>query len=367
MYIEKLTLKNYRNYEKAEFAFNSGINILVGDNGQGKTNCAEAIFYLCTGYSPRATRDKQLIKDGESSFEISCNAISRYGTVNVDISYNNQSEKSILINGVPLKKIGELMGNVNSVFFNPNELKLIKESPEDRRRFMDIAISQMSKTYFYALQKYRKILEQRNNLLKNPDREIVFETLPLWDDQLCTYAEIIVNERKEFLNKLYPHAKEIHGYLSGDKEELELSFDLSYVEDGLSVKDSLVKALGERYEKDIALGYTSVGPHRDDIKIKLNGIDVRIYGSQGQQRTSALSLKLAELEIFNEKFNEYPVLILDDALSELDKSRRKKLLEKVSGMQTIITCTDFIDELPNDTKVKYFDIENGKIIGERYV
>ncbi len=367
MYIQKLNLKNYRNYKKAEFDFSSGINILVGDNGQGKTNCAEAIFYLCTGYSPKATRDKQLIKDGETEFNISCNAISRYGTVIVDISYNTQSEKSIKVNGVPLKKIGELMGNVNSVFFNPNELKLIKESPEDRRRFMDIAICQMSKTYFYALQKYRKILEQRNNLLKNPDREVIYETLPLWDDQLCTYAEIIVNERKEFLSKLYPHAKEIHAFLSNGKEELELSSDLSYVEDGVGVKDSLVKALAERVEKDIALGYTGVGPHRDDIKIKLNGIDVRIYGSQGQQRTSAISLKLAELEIFNEKFSEYPVLILDDAFSELDKTRRKKLLERVSGMQTIITCTDFSDEIPIGVEVKYFDIENGEIKGERYV
>ena len=193
------------------------------------------------------------------------------------------------------------------------------------------------------------------------------ETLPLWDIQLCSYAEIIVNERKEFLSKLYPHAKEIHSFLSGGKESLELSSDLSYVEDGLSVKDSLIKALSERYDKDIALGYTGVGPHRDDIKIKLNGIDVRIYGSQGQQRTSALSLKLAELEIFNEKFNEYPVLILDDALSELDKTRRKKLLERVSGMQTIITCTDTIDEIPTGSEIKYFNIENGEIKGERNV
>lgn len=361
MYIQKLTLKNYRNYSKAEFEFLNGINILVGDNGQGKTNCAEAIFYLCTGYSPRATRDKQLIKDGENAFNISCDAVSRYGKVNVDITYNVKSEKNLLVNGVPLKKIGELMGNVNSVFFNPSELKLVKESPEDRRRFMDIAISQMSRTYFYALQKYRRILEQRNNLLKNPDREVIFETLPLWDEQLCTYAEIIVNERIEFLNKLYPFAKSIHSFLSGEKEDLELSSDLSYTQDGLSIKDSLIKALSERYEKDIILGYTSVGPHRDDIKIKLNGIDVRIYGSQGQQRTTALSLKLAELEIFNEKFNEYPVLILDDALSELDKSRRKKLLERVSGMQTIITCTDYLSELDSTFNVKYFEIENGDI------
>ena len=363
MYIEKLTLKNYRNYKHSEFEFINGINILVGDNAQGKTNCAEAIFYLCTGYSPRATKDKQLIKTGENEFEISCNAISRYGKVGVDIKYNNKSEKDIKINGVPIKKIGELMGNVNSVFFNPSELKLIQQSPEDRRRFMDIDISQMSRTYFYALQQYRKILEQRNNLLKSSDKEVIYETLPLWDEQLCTYAEIIINERKEFISKLYPYANNAHNFLTSGNENLDISYDLSYVEGYESAKESLKLALYERYEKDIILGYTSVGPHRDDIKIKLNDIDVRIYGSQGQQRTSAISLKLAELEIFNEKFNEYPVLILDDALSELDKTRRSKLLEKVSGLQTIITCTDYLDELSSDANVKYFNVKNGEIVG----
>ncbi len=361
MYIEKLTLKNYRNYKFSQFEFVNGINILVGNNAQGKTNCAEAIFYLCTGYSPKATRDKQLIKYGEKAFQITGKAISRYGDIEVDINYEEGKNKVIKVNEVPLKKIGELMGNINSVFFNPSELKLIQESPEDRRRFMDIAISQMSKTYFYALQKYRKILEQRNNLLKNPDREVIYETLPLWDEQLTIYAEIIINERKDFIKLLQPYAKEIHEFLSDGKECLELSCDLSYAEGDNGVKEALKSALNERIERDIILGYTSVGPHRDDIKIKLNGQDVRIYGSQGQQRTVALSLKLSELEIFKDKFNEYPLLILDDALSELDKTRRIKLLERVKGIQTIITCTEITEELSEYESVKVFNINNGEI------
>ncbi len=361
MYIEKLTLKNYRNYKFSQFEFVNGINILVGDNAQGKTNSAEAIFYICTGYSPKATRDKQLIKYGEKSFQITGKAISRYGDVEVDVTYEEGKNKVIKINQVPVKKIGELMGNINSVFFNPSELKLIQQSPEDRRRFMDIAISQMSKTYFYALQKYRKILEQRNNLLKNPDREVIYETLSLWDEQLSIYAEIIINERIEFIKLLQPYAKEIHKFLSDGKENLELSCDLSYAQGDCGVKDTLKNALSERIEKDIVLGYTSVGPHRDDIKIKLNGEDVRIYGSQGQQRTVALSLKLSELEIFKDKFNEYPILILDDALSELDKTRRVKLLERVKDIQTIITCTEITEELSCYENVKIFNISNGEI------
>ncbi len=361
MYIKNLTLQNYRNYEKANFEFSSGINILTGNNAQGKTNCAEAIFYLCTGYSPRASRDKQVINYGKDGAFISGIATSSYGDVKIDIKFSKSKNKEISLNGVPIKKIGELMGNLNSVFFNPEELKLIKESPEDRRRFMDISLSQMSKKYFYALQKYRKIIEQRNDLLKNPDKEVVYETLPLWDEQLSEYAEIIIKERLEFIKLLKPLANEAHSFVTNGKELLAISLDSNYLEDENNIKEALLKALSERIEKDIILGYTTAGPHRDDIKIKVNGEDVRIYGSQGQQRTSAISLKLAELEIFKMRFNEYPVLILDDALSELDAGRRKRLLERVKGIQTIITCTELTEELEFITNSKRFIIENGNI------
>ncbi len=256
------------------------------------------------------------------------------------------------------------MGNLNSVFFNPEELKLIKESPEDRRRFMDISLSQMSKRYFYALQKYRKIIEQRNDLLKNPDRESVYETLPLWDAQLVEYAEIIIKERLEFIKLLKPFANDAHNFITGGNESLEISLDSGYLESEDNVSECLLRALNERLEKDIILGYTSVGPHRDDIKIKISNEDVRIYGSQGQQRTSAISLKLAELEIFKKRFNEYPVLILDDAFSELDSKRRARLIERVKGIQTIITCTELTEELKSIENAKHFIIEKGKIITE---
>lgn len=361
MYIKKLTLTNYRNYSSQEFEFVDGINILKGNNAQGKTNSAEAIFYLCTGYSPRATRDKQVIKYNESTARINGVASSIYGDIEVEILFNASKNKEILVNGVPIKKIGELMGNINSVFFNPEELKLIKESPEDRRRFIDISISQMNRGYFYALQKYKKILGERNNLLKNPDKEVVYETLPLWDEQLAIQAEIIINERLKFIEKLKPYAKEAHSFITENKETLDISLECSYLNEYESVKDSLFRALNERIERDIILGYTSAGPHRDDLKIKLNGEDVRLYGSQGQQRTCALSLKLAELEIFKERFNEYPVLILDDALSELDKNRRERLLQKVNNLQTIITCTDFFEYDSIKGNVRRFEIEDGKI------
>ncbi len=357
MFIKNLNLKNYRNYQNEVFEFTSGINILVGDNAQGKTNCAEAVFYLCTGYSPRAVRDKQVIRYGEKSASIVGKCESRLGSVEVSIDFLSTT-KNIKINGVPIKKIGELMGNINSVFFNPGELKLIQQSPEDRRRFLDISLSQMDRGYFYALQKYRKILEQRNDLLKNPDKEVVYETLPLWDSELSSYAIEIINKRKSFIERLIPYAKEFHSYITSG-EELELSLETSYYNGG--GKEELLSAFAEKTEKDLILGYTTVGPHRDDIKIKINGEDVRVYGSQGQQRTTAISLKLAELEVFNERFNEYPILILDDALSELDSKRRFKLIEKLKNFQTIITLTELPDELKNLEGANIIKVASGKI------
>lgn len=357
MYIKNLTLKNYRNYENEIFSFSSGINILVGNNAQGKTNSAEAIFYLCTGYSPRVTKDKQVIKYGEQSAKISGVCESRFGGIEVEIEFK-QTKKNILVNGVPLKKIGELMGNVNSVFFNPSDLKLIQESPEDRRRFLDISLSQMDRQYFYTLQTYKKILEQRNNLLKSDDLETVNATLPLWDSELAALAVEIIKKRKAFISQLTPHFKKAHSDIAGG-DEIEISLETSYLES--DTKEELIKAYEQRRERDLILGYTTIGPHRDDLKIKLNGEDVRVFGSQGQQRSVAISLKLAELEVFNEKFNEYPILILDDALSELDLNRRNRLISRLSGFQTIITLTDIPVEFQGKDGVNIIKINNGKI------
>ena len=364
MFIEKLILNNYRNYSYSEFNFSSGMNVLTGGNAQGKTNCAEAIFYLCTGYSPKATKDKQVIKYGEKSATIKGVANASYGQVTVEITFNEKGKKDIKVNGAKIAKMGEFIGNINAVFFNPSELKLIQESPEDRRRFMDISLSQMSKSYFYALQKYNNVLTQRNNLLKNQDKEVIFETLPFWDIKLCEYASKIIVERQKFIQKLLPICKEKHSILTNGREDVEVTLESAFLGSEEEIYNALLLELKSRYEKDIILGYTTIGPHRDDLKIKINGEDVKIYGSQGQQRTCALSLKLAELEIFYQTFNEYPLLILDDAFSELDKDRRRQLIKVTKGIQTIITCTELTDEMLADQDIKIFNINDGRIINE---
>ena len=360
MYISKLTLQNYRNYLVENFDFSPGINIVYGANAQGKTNVAEAIFYLCTGYSPRVTREKQVINHNAQSAVITATAQSKImGNLSTSIEFL-QSGKKITVNGMPVQKTGELIGNINAVMFDPKQLKLVQESPEDRRRFLDIALSQMNRKYFYALQTYKKILTQRNNLLKDPDRDLIFETLPVWDEQLAQIALSIISARNDFIDKLKPLCKKAHSIITNGAEDLEISYDYKFLGDESEIKQSLKQSLFERMEKDIELGYTSVGPHRDDIKIKINKTDARIYGSQGQQRTAALSLKIGELEIFNMHFGEYPVFILDDAMSELDGLRRSNLLSMLQGVQTIITCTD-ADVLPCENASR-FHIDNGTIV-----
>ncbi len=356
MFVKKLTLKNYRNYENAVFDFIDGINILVGDNAQGKTNCAEAVFYLCTGYSPRASKDRQVVKYGEKSAEVIGVCESRFGLTEVKIDFL-LTKKNITINGVPIKKTGELMGNINSVFFNPGELKLIQQSPEDRRRFMDISLSQMDRQYYYSLQTYRKILEQRNNLLKSDDLDTVYQTLPLWDKELSHYAVEIINKRRDFIEKLTPYAKAEHAYITGGGD-LELALETPHYQGG--GENEIFNLLSNRVEKDLILGYTTIGPHRDDIKIKVNGEDVKVFGSQGQQRTVAIALKLAEVSLFKDRFSEFPILILDDALSELDSKRRNRLIDRLSEFQTIITLTDIPEEL-STKNAKIFNINSGKI------
>ena len=238
-----------------------------------------------------------------------------------------------------VSKVGELLGNVNSVFFNPAELKLVQESPEDRRRFLNVSLSQMSKNYFYALVRYNKILSQRNNLLKDPDKSLIRETLPVWDEQLTRQASKIIRARNEFLSELSPIAEEKHALLSDGKEKLSMKTESGYSGSEEEIQSAMYQDLKAGLDRDIRIGYTTVGPHRDDIKFSLNGDDVRVFGSQGQQRTVALSLKLAETETFYNRFNEYPILILDDVLSELDKKRQKKLVGAVEHLQTIFTAT----------------------------
>ncbi len=361
MVIKQLSLKNFRNYENEQICFSDGINILTGSNAQGKTNCAEAIFYLCTGYSPRANKDKLLVRFGQETGEICGTATSIYGDVSVRIAFNKLDKKSIYINQIQVLKVGELLGNIHSVFFNPAELKLVQESPEDRRRFMNVSLSQMNKNYFYALQRYNKILSQRNNLLKDPDKDLIRETLPIWDEQLSKQAGKIIKCRNDFLTEILPIAKEKHALLSSGKEELEMKTESGYYGSEEEIAYALKQDLKTGLERDMRLGFTSIGPHRDDIKFSLNGDDVRVFGSQGQQRTVALALKLAEAEIFYKRFNEYPILILDDVLSELDKKRQRQLLSAVKGMQTIFTATSIDRQVFKNCEFNKIVIEKGRV------
>ncbi len=360
MYIGNLILNNFRNYVSQSFEFSKGLNIISGYNAQGKTNAAEAIFFLCTGYSPRVTKEKQVINYDSSSAHIQAKAFSSMGVINVSVDFEKEGGKKICLNGVPVQKTGELLGNINSVMFNPQQLKLVQESPEDRRRFMDIALSQINRKYFYALQKYKKILLQRNGLLKEHDQELVLQTLPVWDEQFSTVASEIVYMRNDFLRELKPLCEQAHSEITGGKECLEIGCDYKFSGSEAQIKEQIKQVLYDNMQKDMELGYTTQGPHRDDIKIKINGSDARIFASQGQQRTAALSLKIGELKVFAKHFGEYPVLILDDAMSELDKVRKKRLIDMLSGIQTIITCTD-AEEL-SDYDAKIFIVENGKVV-----
>lgn len=337
MHVKNLNLKNFRNYIDESFEFSQGLNVLFGKNAQGKTNCAEAVFYLCTGVSPRAKRDKQLIREGADFAEISALASGRYGDVHISAKIF-ENGREVRINGNKITKNADLLGNIFSVFFSPNELRLIQDGPDERRRFLNVSISQLCKPYYTALIRYNKILDQRNNLLKNRDVALVYETLPAWDEQICKYAATIARKRTDFIQKLAPLAKEIHLSLT-DTEELLIKPEKNYKGDEEQLAKRMFSELEANYDRDIRLGYTASGPHRDDMEIIINGMDAKHFASQGQTRTAALSIKLAEVEIFKETSGEYPVLILDDVMSELDLPRRKKLVERTKNLQTILTCT----------------------------
>ena len=358
MQIKKLFLQNFRNYENEVFEFSDGLNVLFGKNAQGKTNCAEAVFYLCTGASLRIRHDKQLIRIGADHAKITAEAENRYGKVTIEaLIFENKRE--IRVNGSKIAKNADLMGHINSVFFSPGELRLIQDGPDERRRFMNISISQTSPAYYTALLRYNKILDQRNSLLKNHDSSLILDTLPVWDEQLCRYAAVIVKKRAEFLEKLAPYAKEYHAFLTDGGEELVIKPDRKYEGDESEIAKALLTRLENNYEKDLRLGFTTVGPHRDDLDVVIGGIDAKAYASQGQTRTAALALKLAEVQIFKNLSGEYPILVLDDVMSELDLKRRKKLVQCIAGLQTILTCTH-TERVLYGADCKKIRIENGK-------
>lgn len=340
MYIKKIKLKNFRNYNEQEINLKNGINLFFGNNAQGKTNIVESIFLCSMGKSFRARKEKELINFDKNSslLEIEYLKKDREGK----IKYILGEEKKIYVNNVQIKKMSEILGNINVVLFSPEDINIIKDGPSNRRKFLNILISQLRPNYVYNYNLYLKVLEQRNLYLKNITTETKNnDLLNIYDEKLAEYAFKINNYRNEFIDKLKEKIEIIHNQVTENKENIKIK----YISDCFE-KEKYLMELKKNRENDIIKGYTSLGIHRDDIYFFINGKKVDTYGSQGQQRTSILTLKLSELEVIKDEIGESPILLLDDFMSELDNNRKINFLKNIKDTQIIITCTDDIN-IPN--------------------
>lgn len=351
MYIKKIVLNNFRNYKSQEIELSENINIIYGNNAQGKTNILESIFLCAMGKSFRDKKDKDLIKFNEdiSNVIVNYEKKDRCGKISVEIN----DKKIFYINEIKQNKISDIIGKINVVIFTPDDIEILKDGPQKRRKFLDMMISSLKPNYIYILNKYNKALEQRNNYLKQIRTENKEESLlDIWDEQLSELSFKIYEYRNYFINKISESIKDIHNSITKSEQE---DIKIKYISNGDS-KEKFIENLKKTRKIDIKRGFTATGIHKDDFIIYINGKQVSIFGSQGQQRTVILTLKLCELKIVKEEIEDFPILLLDDFMSELDENRRKSFLENIKGNQVIITCTDKI-EIENDSKL-YF-VENG--------
>lgn len=360
MFIESIELSDYRNYSHLHIDFHKGTNVLYGDNAQGKTNILEAVYVCSTTKSHRGSKDKEIIRFGADESHIKM-MVRRDGIpYRIDMHLKKNKAKGVAVNGVPIKKASELFGIVNVIFFSPEDLNIIKNGPAERRRFMDLELSQLDKVYLSDLANYNRIINQRNRLLKDcQNRAELNEMLDLWDMQLIQYGSRIMERREKFLEEVNEIISGIHYKLTGGRETITISYEKNI---GQMEFESVLK---KNRERDIRMKSTSAGPHRDDICFLTKDIDIRKFGSQGQQRTAALSLKLSEIEIVRKLIKDTPVLLLDDVLSELDKNRQNYLLDSIHDIQTLITCTG-VDEFVNHrfSINKIFHVSNGVVVKE---
>lgn len=360
MFIRSLELSDFRNYKSLSIGFAKGTTILYGDNAQGKTNILEAIFLSGTTKSHKASKDRDMIKIGAEESHIRVYIEKNDQSHRIDMHLKKNKTKGIAIDGVSIRKSSELVGSVHLVFFSPEDLSIIKNGPGERRRFIDMELCQLSKVYMHNLTKYNKIVNQRNNLLKQIgfNRELM-DTLSIWDFQLLEYGKKIILERESFIKRINQLAANIHNKLSGGKEDLEIRYEPNVCIDEFEKKLLLSR------ERDLAVKITNTGPHRDDISFQVHDTDIRRFGSQGQQRTSALSLKLAEIEMIKEETGDSPVLLLDDVLSELDRKRQNYLLDSISDIQTIITCTGMEEFINKRIKInQLYQVIDGAIVNQ---
>lgn len=355
MIIRSIELSNFRNYGREEFHFHEGTNVLYGDNAQGKTNVLEAIYVGGTTKSHKGSKDLEMIRSGEKEAHLRYYIEKREKVFKVEVHMRRGGSKGIAIDGLPIRSSSELLGLSNIVFFSPEDLSIIKDGPEERRRFIDMELCQLNKAYLFYLTQYKKILKQRNALLKQiQDNKDLKDTLEIWNSQLVENGKKVISLREIFIEELNEIMQRKHASLTGDREEITISYRPSCREREFEEK------LFMEEDRDIFSGTTTVGPHRDDMIFLTEDRDLRKYGSQGQKRTAALSLKMAEIEIVEKTIGEKPILLLDDVLSELDRSRQNYLLENIKGIQTIITCTGLEEFVKNGINIdRTFEIING--------
>ncbi|MDD3173804.1 MAG: DNA replication/repair protein RecF [Herbinix sp.] len=360
MIVKSLEMKDYRNYNNLNISFSSGTNILYGENAQGKTNILEAIYLCGTSKSHRGSKDKEIIMFHEEEAHIRIILEKNQIPHRIDLHLKKNKAKGVAIDGIPIKRQGELFGMLNLVFFSPEDLYIIKNGPGERRRFLDLELCQLDKIYLSNLSNYNKVLIQRNNLLKQIGfNRNLMDTLYVWDEKLIEYGRKIIETRNNFVIRLNGLVFDIHKKLTGGKEELLLQY-----EPNVKFSDFEEK-LKKSLDRDLNLKMTNVGPHRDDLSFMIDDVDIRKYGSQGQQRTAALSCKLAEIDLVKSIIKENPILLLDDVLSELDRQRQTHLLNSIGDIQTIITCTgleEFVNHRFNYDKI--FNVANGTVTSE---
>lgn len=357
MFVNSLELSHYRNYNSLSITFNPGITILYGDNAQGKTNILEAVYLCATTKSHRGSKDKEIIQFGEEESHLRIKLTKNDIGHKIDMHLRRNKSKGVAIDGQVIRKSGELFGIIHIIFFSPEDLGLIKNAPSERRKFMNLELCQLNKLYYHNYVNYNKALNQRNTLLK----QIYFkpelaDTLDMWDDYLVEYGKGIIEEREQFIARLNDIVKGIHSHLTGGREDIEIAYEKNVtIEDYENVMKS-------KRETDLKYQSTQTGPHRDDICFYINGVDVRRFGSQGQQRTAALSLKLAEIELVKSVIHDNPILLLDDVMSELDSSRKSYLLDSIKEIQTIVTCTGYDDFIKSRLNIdQIYKVTNGTI------
>lgn len=357
MIIKSIELADYRNYDFLAMEFEKGTNILYGDNAQGKTNILEAIYVAATTKSHKSSKDREIINFDKEEAHIRVYMEKDNVENRIDMHLRKSKSKGIAIDGQKIKKAADLIGLCNVIFFSPEDLGIIKNGPAERRRFVDMELCQLDKFYLYNLNNYNKIVNQRNKLLKDMYMNMdLKETLNIWDMQLVSYGSKIIERRKLFVEQLNEIIYDIHLKLSGGREELKIQY-----EPDVEIAD-FEKKMKASQDRDIKAKITSVGPHRDDFSFMIGDVDIRKFGSQGQQRTAALSLKLAEIELVKKITKDTPVLLLDDVLSELDSNRQNYLLNSIGDIQTIITCTGLEEFVNNRFEIdRVFHVSNGRV------